>query len=62
MPHVTEVDGSATWVVDGVVLGRRGAGGVIDRDGVKGRSFEGLYEWNIEQIHAAAYDPIARSS
>jgi predicted TIM-barrel fold metal-dependent hydrolase len=60
MPHVTRVDGAATWVVDGEVLGRAGAGGVIDRDGVKGRSFEGLYEWEIEQAHVAAYDPVAR--
>ncbi len=60
VPHVTEVDGSATWVVDGEVLGRAGAGGVIDRNGVKGRSFEGLYEWEIEQAHAGAYDPVAR--
>jgi predicted TIM-barrel fold metal-dependent hydrolase len=60
MPHVERVDGAATWVVDGEVLGRAGAGGVIDRDGVKGRSFEGLYEWEIEQAHVAAYDPTAR--
>ncbi|MGZ6996105.1 MAG: amidohydrolase family protein [Acidimicrobiia bacterium] len=60
VPHVTEVDGAATWVVDGAVLGRAGAGGVIDRDGVKGRSFEGLYEWEIDRVHAAAYDPAAR--
>jgi uncharacterized protein len=61
VPHVTRVDGLATWVVeDDVVLGRAGAGGVVDMHGVKGRSFEGLYEWEIEQAHAAAYDPIAR--
>jgi uncharacterized protein len=60
VPRVTQVDGSATWVVDGAVLGRAGAGGVVDRDGVKGRSFEGLYEWEIEQVHRAAYDPEAR--
>jgi predicted TIM-barrel fold metal-dependent hydrolase len=61
VPRVTQVDGAATWVVDGdVVLGRAGAGGVVDKDGVKGRSFEGLYEWEIEQAHAAAYDPVAR--
>jgi uncharacterized protein len=60
MPHVERVEGAATWVVDGEVLGRAGAGGVIDRDGVKGRSFEGLYEWEIEQAHVAAYDPTAR--
>jgi predicted TIM-barrel fold metal-dependent hydrolase len=60
VPHVTQVDGAATWVVDGEVLGRAGAGGVIDRQGNKGRSFEGLYEWEIEQAHVAAYDPRAR--
>jgi predicted TIM-barrel fold metal-dependent hydrolase len=60
VPHVTVVDGAATWVVDDEVLGRAGAGGVIDQDGVKGRSFEGLYEWNIEQAHPGAYDPVAR--
>jgi predicted TIM-barrel fold metal-dependent hydrolase len=61
VPHVTQVEGAATWVVDGdAVLGRAGAGGVVDRNGVKGRSFEGLYEWEIEQAHAAAYDLTAR--
>ncbi|MGP8058095.1 MAG: amidohydrolase family protein [Acidimicrobiales bacterium] len=60
VPHVTQVDGSATWVVDGAVLGRAGAGGVIDRRGVKGRSFEGLYEWEIDDVHQAAWDPVAR--
>ena len=54
------MDGAATWVVDGEVLGRAGAGGVIDRDGKKGRSFEGLYEWGIDQVHPGAYDPVAR--
>jgi uncharacterized protein len=61
VPHVVQVDGAATWVVeDGAVLGRAGAGGVVDKHGKKGRSFEGLYEWEIEQAHAAAYDPAAR--
>jgi len=61
VPRVEQVDGAATWVVEGgAVLGRAGAGGVVDRHGNKGRSFEGLYEWEIEQAHAAAYDPIAR--
>ncbi len=60
MPHVERVDGLATWVVEGAVLGRAGAGGVVDRDGNKGRSFEGLYEWEIDRAHLAAYDPRAR--
>lgn len=60
VPRVAEVEGAATWVVDGAVLGRAGAGGVIDARGVKGRSFEGLYEWDIEDGHLAAHDPVAR--
>ncbi len=60
MPHVTDVDGLATWVIEGAVLGRAGAGGVIDRAGHKVRAFEGLYEWEIDQVHRAAFDPQAR--
>ncbi len=60
MPHVTQVDGQATWVVEGEVLGRAGAGGVVDKDNQKGRSFEALYEWEMDRIHEAAYDPVAR--
>ena len=61
VPHVAKIDGAAQWVVEGdVVLGRAGAGGVVDTHGRKGRSFEGLYEWEIEQGHAASHDPDAR--
>src|SRR5712691_3836210 len=60
MPHVADVDGQATWVVEGAVLGRAGAGGVVGRNKEKGRSFEALYEWTIDKIHEAAYDPVAR--
>ena len=60
MPLVADVDGVATWVVEGAVLGRAGAGGVVGRDKEKGRSFEALYEWTIDKIHEAAYDPVAR--
>ncbi len=60
MPHVAEVDGQATWVVEGAVLGRAGAGGVVDKDNNKGRSFEALFEWEIDKAHPGAYDPVAR--
>jgi predicted TIM-barrel fold metal-dependent hydrolase len=60
MPHVEQVDGEATWVVEGNVMGRAGAGGVVDKDNNKGRSFEALYEWEIDRIHQGAYDPVAR--
>jgi predicted TIM-barrel fold metal-dependent hydrolase len=60
VPQVARLDGMACWCVDGAILGRAGAGGVVDVDGHKGRSFEGLFEWEIEKAHVAAYDPIAR--
>ena len=60
MPHVEEVEGQATWVVEGAVLGRAGAGGVVDKDNHKGRSFEALFEWEIDKAHPGAYDPVAR--
>jgi uncharacterized protein len=60
MPHVTDVDGSAMWVIEDEVLGRAGAGGVVGRDGEKGRSYEALFEWEIDRIHEGAHDPVAR--
>ena len=60
VPQVARLDGIACWCVDGTILGRAGAGGVVDRDGNKGRSFEGLYEWEIDKAHVASYDPDAR--
>ena len=60
MPHVEKIDGLATWVVEGAEIGRAGAGGVVDKENHKGRSFEALYEWEIERVHTAAYDPVAR--
>jgi uncharacterized protein len=60
VPQVARLDGMACWCVDGVILGRAGAGGVVDNHGNKGRSFEGLYEWEIDRAHVAAYDPVAR--
>jgi uncharacterized protein len=60
VPQVARLDGIACWCVDGTIMGRAGAGGVVDVDGNKGRSFEGLYEWEQEQGHIASYDPVAR--
>ena len=60
VPHVEEIDGRPMWIVDGAELGFAGGGGVIDRDGGKGRALEALYEWTIDRIHAGAYDPKAR--
>ena len=45
--------------MDGTTLARAGASGVVGADGVKvpGTSF---FQWNIEDVHAAAYDVDAR--
>ena len=40
--------------------GFAGGGGVIDREGGKGRALEALYEWTQDQIHLGAFDPKAR--
>src|SRR4051812_16704199 len=60
VPHVETVDGERMWVFDGEVMGRFGAGGVIDRDGVKEEANIALFEWEHEMIHAGAYDPKVR--
>jgi predicted TIM-barrel fold metal-dependent hydrolase len=60
VPHVVDVDGVATWVVDGAELGRAGGGGVIGRDGAKINAQTGLFEWTIHDVHRGAFDPVAR--
>jgi predicted TIM-barrel fold metal-dependent hydrolase len=60
VPRVHEIDGKPMWVVDGAELGFAGGGGVIDREGGKGRALEALYEWTQAQIHLGAFDPKAR--
>jgi predicted TIM-barrel fold metal-dependent hydrolase len=54
VPQVRDVDGRATWVVDGITLGRAGASGVVGRDGVKvpGIAF---FSWGIEDVHPGAH-------
>ncbi len=60
VPHVKEVEGVESWVVGDTVMGFASGGGVVDPRGRKGRPLEALYEWTIDQIHPAAYDPSAR--
>jgi predicted TIM-barrel fold metal-dependent hydrolase len=60
VPHVEEVDGEPTWVVDGSVLGFAGGGGVIDRDEQKFPFSESMVVWGIDRIHEAAYNPDVR--
>ena len=44
------------------MLGPAGAGGVVARDGNKGRSFEALSEWEIDDTHAGLVRRRARAS
>ena len=60
VPHVEVVDGRPMWFVDGSEMGFAGGGGVIDRQGGKGRALEALYEWTQDDIHLGAFDPKAR--
>jgi predicted TIM-barrel fold metal-dependent hydrolase len=60
VPHVVDVDGRPTWIVDGAQLGFAGGGGVIDRDGEKFPFAESMIVWGIDRIHQAAYDPKVR--
>lgn len=60
VPHVEQVDGQPTWVVDGTPLGFAGGGGVIDTEGEKFPFSESMIVWGIERIHRAAWDPEAR--
>jgi uncharacterized protein len=60
VPHVVDVDGAPTWVMEGTVISRAGSGGVIGRDGTKGETFEALYNWQFEEVHQGAYDMTAR--
>ena len=60
VPHIEHIGGRPMWVVDGSELGFAGGGGVIDRDGNKGRALEALYEWTQDRIHLGAFDPKAR--
>jgi predicted TIM-barrel fold metal-dependent hydrolase len=60
VPRVEEVDGERSWVFDGHVLGRAGAGGVIGRDGKKEQAQKALFEWSIDEVHEGAYDPKVR--
>ena len=60
VPHVEEIDGRPMWVVDGAELGFAGGGGVIDRQGGKGRALGGALRVDQDEIHLGAFDPKAR--
>jgi len=60
VPRVEDIEGQATWVMDGTVLGPAYRGGVIRRDGAKIETDIAYTEWGFEDIHAGGYDLKAR--
>jgi predicted TIM-barrel fold metal-dependent hydrolase len=59
VPHVADVEGTASWVVDGVVLSRAMPSSVVRSDGSKERSADFRF-WSIDESHPAAWDPAER--
>jgi len=59
VPRVLDVNGEPTWTIEGSVLCRAGASGVVGADGVKvpGTTF---FDWGIEDVHPGAYSVEAR--
>ena len=61
VPHVVEIDGMDTWVIDGHRFGKAGSGGTVDRDGNKHPYIESQGgSWGIDDVHRSAWDPTAR--
>ncbi len=60
VPHVEQVDGMPTWVMDGVPIGRHSAGAVIGRDGSKESADIALNHWPHHMVHEGAYKPDVR--
>lgn len=59
VPHVADVDGVPHWVVDGGVLGRASASGVVRHDGVRSRGTD-FISWTFDDVTPAAHDVDAR--
>lgn len=60
VPHVEEIDGKASWVMEGSILGPAFMGGVIRSDGAKIETETAYSEWGFDDLHAGAYDLAAR--
>ncbi len=59
VPHVAEVSGQPTWVVDDIPLGRASASSVVHKDGTRSLGTE-FIGWTFDDAHPAAYDVAAR--
>ena len=61
VPHVEEIDGAPTWVMEGTPLGWAYKGTVIAADGDKTETVVAYTDWRgLEDIHAGAYSVDAR--
>ncbi len=61
VPHVVQMDGMDMWVIEGKTFGKAGSGGTIDPAGKKHPYIDSQGgAWGIEDVHPAAWDPIAR--
>ncbi len=61
VPHVVEIDGMDTWVIDGHTFGKAGSGGTIDHDGKKHPYIDSQGgSWGIDDVHRSAWDPAER--
>src|SRR3954447_23980457 len=55
VPKVVDINGTATWTVDGVAMQRASASSVVHRDGTRHRG-TGFISWTFDDAHRAAYD------
>jgi predicted TIM-barrel fold metal-dependent hydrolase len=61
VPHVVEIDGMDTWVIDGHAFGKAGSGGTIDPDRNKHPYIDSQGgSWGIDDVHRSAWDPAER--
>ena len=61
VPHVEEIDGAPTWVMEGTPLGWAYKGTVIAADGDKTETVVAYTDWrDLDDIHAGAYQVDAR--
>ena len=60
MPHVAEVDGVPSWVVEGKIINMARGGCVIDKDDNKITLVDVFDDWDTSLNHPAAHDPVAR--
>jgi uncharacterized protein len=54
VPQVREVDGRATWIFDGAILGPALAASVVRRDGSKAYGLRELFEMTVAESHPGA--------